>query len=277
MSPKIIFTSAPIAEGGKAALMQINYLYNNVAVMQNDIPTLVQRIKAIDVMPKVRRIAANYSNLEALQYKMEYNRDLGKEISDKAVHQLKWEIDTEIVDFLVKNAGPAQVVFNVVPRVGLSLKQQYEGFAKTIDEAKAIVYNKTKMFNPNYMIIARNVLTVLQFVDGFKPAAEQKRFAGPYLAGTYMGLKVYVHPIMQNDMFVLGVNDSEFDTSAAAYCPFVTIVPTQLLETPDGANMQGWSTAYSIVLLDANKLVAGKIDRALGDDIYSGDIVRVKQ
>lgn len=273
MSPKITFTATPFAA---EAAVAISYLYNNVAVMQNDIPTLVPRIKAIDVLPKVRRIAANYSNLEALQYKMEYNRDLGKEIADKAVHQLKWEIDTEIVDFLVKNAGPAQVVFNAVPRTGLSLSQQYEGFAKTIDEAKAIVYNKTKMFNPNYMIIARNVLTVLQFVEGFKEAAEPKRFMGPYLAGTFMGLKVYVHPIMADDTFVLGVNDAEFDTSAAAYCPFVTIVPTQLLETPDGANMQGWSTAYGLVLLDANKLVAGMIERTASDAIFSGDIVRVQ-
>jgi len=275
-SPKITFTTAPIPAAGEALVCAISYLYNNVAVMQNDIPTLVPRIKAIDVMPKVRRIAANYSNLEALQYKMEYNRDLGKEIADKAVHQLKWEIDTEIVEFLVKNAGPAQVVFNAVPRTGLSLKQQYEGFAKTIDDAKAIVYNKTKMFNPNYMIIARNVLTIMQFIEGFKAAPEQKRFAGPYLAGTYMGMKVYVHPIMTEDTFVLGVNDAEFDTSAAAYCPFVTIVPTQLLETPDGANMQGWSTAYSLVLLDANKLVAGKIETVASETIFSGDIVRVQ-
>ena len=272
-TPKITFTTTPAAEA--AVTTRIDYLYNNVAIMQNDIPTLVPRNKAITLQAKARRIAINYSNIAAFQQKLEYGRDMAKELEQKAVHQLKWEIDTEIVNFLVKNAGAPVGAFNVVPRTGLSLSQQYEGFGAYVDELKTVMYNKTQKFQPNYMICARDVITVLNFVNGWKPASV-KGIAGPYRAGELNELKVFVHPAMAAGTFILGLNDGDFNTSAAVYAPFMTIVPTALLETPDGANSKGWSTVYALELLNKDLLIAGKIEKDPSATIFSGDIVRVQ-
>lgn len=56
---------------------------------------------------------------------------------------------------------------------------------------------------------------------------------------TLGNLKVFVTPNIAADAFVLGVNQNDFDCSAAVYAPYMSIVPTALLQTPDGASTQG--------------------------------------
>ena len=43
----------------------INYIYNNVAIMQNDLPYITVRTKGIYLMAKARRVAINYSQIAA--------------------------------------------------------------------------------------------------------------------------------------------------------------------------------------------------------------------
>lgn len=178
-TPVITFTSAPETSDPIA----VNYVYNNVAIMQNDIPMLTAQRKAITLEAKFRRIAVQYSNIAAYQQKLEYGQDLGKDLEVQAVSQLKYEIDTEIVDFLVANATvDPEITFNAVERVGVSLAQQYEGFSATIDRAREKMYTATQKYNPNYMICARSIVTILQFLPGFK-AAPKSVVSGPYFAG----------------------------------------------------------------------------------------------
>lgn len=40
----------------------------------------------------------------------------------------------------------------------------------------------------------------------------------------------------------------------------MAIVPTALLETPDGANSQGFSTLYAFEMLNKDLLIKGAID-----------------
>jgi hypothetical protein len=48
-------------------------------------------------------------------------------------------------------------------------------------------------------------------------------------------------------------------SSAGVYAPYMAIVPTQLLGTPDGGMAQGFSTWYAKALLNKNLLVRGCI------------------
>jgi len=48
-------------------------------------------------------------------------------------------------------------------------------------------------------------------------------------------------------------------SSAGVYAPYMAIVPTQLLGTPDGGLAQGFSTWYAKAILNGNLLVHGQI------------------
>lgn len=257
-----IHLTAPVTA---KAPFTVNYTYNNIAIMQDDIPMVTAVQKGIYLMAKARRIAINYSQMAAFQAKQENGQDLGKNLEKVAVGTLKYEIDTEIVNLLVENAydgglkGDKPFVFNATPRNGVSLSQHFEGFEFMLENMKQYIYDQTQKFFPNYMICASNVINVVKFLKGWK-SANPSNVNGPYVAGKLDNLTVIVTPNIDQNHFILGVNGSEFDTSAAVYAPYMALVPTSLLQTPDGATTQGWSTLYALQLLNKNLLVAGAIE-----------------
>lgn len=246
-----------LAEGDRVA-----YVYDNVVIPQKDLPLLVAKMDAIPLIAHTRRIAIYYSQMAAFQAKTDYGMDLGAQLSEKAVGQLAYEIDTEVVKLLADNAEEdAELTWSKTLPVGVSKAEHYEGFAEMVAIAGAKIYNKTQRYQPNYMLISSSILPVLGFIKGFT-AANVSKVNGPYLAGTLNGVKVYVSPALADGEYVLGVNDGDLNCSAAVYAPYMPIVPTQLLGHADGSMSQGFSTLYDLKILNKDLLIKGKVVNA---------------
>lgn len=247
-------TGTGAAEGVKVA-----YIYNNVVIPQNDLPIVNAEMKAIPLVAKARRIAIYYSQIAAFQAKNDYGFDLGDQLAEKAVGQLSYEIDTEICQMLIDNAASdSDLVWSKTLPVGVSKQEHYAGFVEILEIARQKIYDRTKRFAPNYMLIASNLLPIMAFIPGFE-AAPAGSINGPYFAGTVNSLKVYVTPNIEAGKFVIGVNGDDMMSSAAVYAPYMPVVPTQLLGYADGAMSQGFSTLYDLKLLNANLLVSGRV------------------
>lgn len=259
---------------GVTGSITFNYQYNNVAIPQNDLPMVAAQMRAIPLIAKARRVAVYYSQIAAYQAKTDYGFDLGQQLAEKAVGQLSYEIDTEIVKLLDTTAGDAQasLTWGKNQPVGISKAEHYEGFAELVGIAKDIIYNRTQRWAPNYMIISSSILPILTFLRGFK-AAPAGKINGPYMAGTLDGLKVFVSPAMARGRFVIGVNGDDMMSSVAVYAPYMPIVPTQLLQYADGGNSQGWSTLYALEVLNANLIVAGQVNDVVDYNTYVGGVV----
>lgn len=244
---------------GIQGAVEVAYTYNNVVIPQNDLPLLSAKMEAMPLLAKARRIAIYYSQIAAFQAKTDYGMDLGDQLAEKAVGQLAYEIDTEVVKLLSDNAAEdAALTWSKTLPVGVSKAEHYEGFVEMVGIARQKIYDKTQRFLPNYMIISSSILPILGFIKGWT-AAPATAINGPYFAGTLDGLKVYVSPAMAAGRFVVGVNDNDFMSSAAVYAPYMPIVPTQLLGHADGSMSQGWSTLYDLKILNKDLLVAGKV------------------
>lgn len=251
----ITFTTAP----ADSDQIRIGYVYDNIVIPQNDLPIVNAEIKSIALVAKARRVAVYYSQIAAYQAKTDYGFDLGDQLAEKAVGQLAYEIDTEITQLLIDNAeSDDSIVWSKTLPVGVSKTEHYEGFTEIIEIARQKIYDRTKRFAPNYMLIASNILPILTFIKGFS-AAPTGAINGPYFAGTLNGLKVFVTPNIEPGKFVIGVNGDDMMSSAAVYAPYMAVVPTQLLGYADGAMSQGWSTLYDLKLLNKDLLIAGRI------------------
>lgn len=238
---------------------RVRYVYDNVVVPQNNIPTIKAEMKGITLSAHARRIAIYYSQIAAFQAKTDYGFDLEAQLAEKAVGQLSYEIDTEITDLLIKNADSDEdLVWSRTLPHGVNKADHYEGFSEIIEIARQRIYDRTKRYAPNYMLIASNILPILSFVKGFN-AASIGTINGPYFAGTLNGLKVFVTPNIEPGKFVIGVNGSDLQSSAAVYAPYMAVVPTQLLGMPDGGLTQGWSTMYDLQILNKDLLIGGRI------------------
>ena len=247
-------TGTGVAEGVKVA-----YIYNNVKIPQNDLPIVNAEMKSIPLIAKARRIAIYYSQMAAFQAKNDYGFDLGDQLAEKAVGQLSYEIDTEVTQMLIDNApNDNDLVWSKTLPIGVSKQEHYAGFVEVLEIARQKIYDRTKRFAPNYMLIASNILPILAFVPGFE-AAPAGSINGPYFAGTLNGLKVYVTPNITAGTFVIGVNGDDMMSSAAVYAPYMPIVPTQLLGFADGAMSQGFSSLYDLKMLNSSLLVSGRV------------------
>ena len=252
-------TGYTAAEKDKVAYFSEEFQMEQVPA--TDIPTIGPKMERIALVAEPRRIAVRYDQITAFQAKTDYGFSLDKQIAEQACGELAYEIDTEIVEMLANGAKDNGVVLKwsrELP-VGVSKFEHYNGFLEVIEEAKAIIYNRTKKFHPNYMVIAADVLPVLRFVNGFT-AVKNAKMNGPYKVGELDGLNIYVSPALGEGEFFLGLNGSDMMSSAGVYAPYMAIVPTQLLGTPDGGLAQGFSTWYAKALLNKNLLVAGKVE-----------------
>jgi hypothetical protein len=251
--------------GDKVAYKSAEFQMDHVPA--TTIPTIGPKMERIPLVAEPRRIAVRYDQITAFQAKTDYGFSLDKQIAEQACGELAYEIDTEIVDMLYRAAfahkkvdGTDDVLtWSKTLPVGVSKFEHYNGFLEVIEEAKAIIYNRTRKFHPNYMVIGSEVLPVLKFVNGFT-AVKNAKMNGPYKVGELDGLDVYVSPAIGRKDFFLGLNGNDMMSSAGVYAPYMAIVPTQLLGTPDGGMTQGFSTWYAKALLNKDLLVAGKIE-----------------
>ena len=234
-------------------------------VPAKEIPAIGPRMKHIPLVAEPRRIAVRYDQITAFQAKTDYGFSLDKQIAEQACGELAYEIDTEIVAMLKDGAREgtsadeyAALTWSKTLPAGVSKFEHYNGFLEVVEMAKAIIYNRTKKFHPNYMVIASDVLPILRFINGFT-AVKNVKMNGPYKVGELDGMNIYVSPLMESGEFFLGLNGSDMMSSAGVYAPYMAIVPTQLLGTPDGGLAQGFSTWYAKALLNKNLLVRGSI------------------
>lgn len=246
---------------------KIAYQYDNVTVPQPKLPTLKAEVANVQLFAKPRRIAIFYSQLAAFQSKQDYGVDLSANLVEQACGRLAYEIDTEITDMLI-NAAPDpstyttpdnSLVWSKTLPVGVSKMEHYAGFLEVIEIAKQKLYDVTRKFVPNYMLVASNIMPVISMIPSFKPADYGTSVNGPYFAGTLGNMKVYVTPNIEAGKMVFGVNGSDLMSSAGVYAPYMPIVPTQLLEFADGGASQGFATMYDAKILNSNLLIAGHV------------------
>lgn len=255
--------AATLVAGDKVAYFSEEFQMEHVPAQ--DIPTIGPKMDRIPLVAEPRRIAVRYDQITAFQAKTDYGFSLDKQIAEQACGELAYEIDSEIVDMLLQAAKKnttaeelASLTWSKTLPVGVSKFEHYNGFLEIIDIASTIIYNRTKKFDPTYMVVARDVLNVISFVNGFTAIKASKK-NGPYKAGSISGIDVYVSPDLSSGEFFFGLNGSDMMSSAGVYAPYMAIVPTQLLGTPDGGLAQGFSTWYAKAILNGNLLVYGKI------------------
>ncbi len=161
-----------------------------------------------------------------------------------------------LIDAATPDAGIAD--FSKTLPVGVNMADHYASFAAKIEEYKMAIYQRTKKFTPNFMLVAPDVMPLIQFVPGFS-AQQMTGFNGPYFAGTLSGLKVFVTPNIEAGKIVFGVNQGAMEAACGIYAPYMPVVPTQLLGFADGGMSQGWSTMYDCKILNADLLICGHV------------------
>lgn len=93
---------AGVLEGDKVAYLSQEFQMESTPA--KELPIIGPRLSHIPLVAEPRRIAVKYDQITAFQAKTDYGFSLDKQIAEQACGELAYEIDTEIVDMLAKEA-----------------------------------------------------------------------------------------------------------------------------------------------------------------------------
>jgi hypothetical protein len=188
-----------------------NYEYNNEQVPDLKVPEINMSLAQIPIYAKSRKLAAYWGFDAAYDLKQQYGTEILDVMSAQAAGEIQHEIDTEIVTRLLNGAAAgAELTWNKVPPVGVNVIDHYDSFWVRLTEGAKIIFNATQRVQPNFIVCGTNVSAVIECMRNFDGTGGTDA-VGPHFIGTLGGrYKVYVVPLIDPDVFVMGYKGTNF-------------------------------------------------------------------
>ncbi|AMM44833.1 major capsid protein [Bacillus phage SP-15] len=192
-------------------------------------------------------------------------RDYGVDINTALVSQIaaeiKHEIDGEIMNDLVVQAGATQapLTFDTKAPTGVSLKDHYEGFYNKIIEASNAIFAATKRASATFIVVGTGTANVVESLSNFKPAGTLNP-VGPHLAGYLNGtIPVYKNPYYAADTFLVGYKGQGLFDAGYVYSPYQPVMTTSLVMLDDFVGRRGFATSYGKKMVNSKLYAKGQI------------------
>lgn len=249
------FTCAEATAGTTAT-----YEYNNEQVPDLKVPEITISLAQIPIYAKSRKLAAYWGFDAAYDLKQQYGEDITDIMATQAAAEISYEIDTEIVNDLVKLAGAGQeLTWNRIPPTGVNIIDHYDSFWVKLTEGAKTIFQATQRVQPNFIVCGTNVAAVIECMRNFDGTGASDA-VGPHYIGTLGGkYKVYVVPLMEEDTFVMGYKGSNFLETGYIYAPYFPVLTTDILMPADFKGQQGYATSYGKKMVNAKMYLRGKI------------------
>jgi len=250
------FSCATATEGTTA-----RYEYNNEQVPDLKVPEITISLAQIPIYAKSRKLAAYWGFDAAYDLKQQYGEDITDIMATQAAAEISYEIDTEIVNDLVRLAGAGtELTWNKIPPTGVNIIDHYDSFWVKLTEGAKIVFQETQRVEPNFIVCGTNVSAVIEVMRNFDGTGAAAGVAGPRFIGTLGGkYKVYTVPLMDADTFVMGYKGSNFLETGYIYAPYMPILTTDILMPADFKGQQGYATSYGKKMVNSKMYIRGKI------------------
>lgn len=253
-------TAGNLTAGTLAVGDLITYLYDNETVPVTA-PQIKLDIKSLPIETRSRKMSAVWSFDAQYELTKEYGQDMQQLLATQAVAEMQQEIDNEITTDLyrIANAGP-EIVWSRVQPTGVNQIDHYDSFFTKIVEGSNQIFKATRRAHANFMVCGINVASVVQVMRNFS-GSEDLTAIGPHFIGTLSnGVKVYVNPNYDANVFVLGYKGPNLVDAGYVYAPYMPILTTDMITLPDDfASRQGWATMYGTKTVNPRLYVKGRI------------------
>lgn len=249
------FTCATAIDGTVA-----NYEYNNEQVPDLQVPEINMSLAQIPVYAKSRKLAAYWGFDAAYDLKQQYGTDILDVMSAQAAGEIQHEVDTEVVTKLLQGAaaGP-ELTWNKIPPTGVNVVDHYDSFWVRLTEGAKIIFQATQRVQPNFIVCGSNVSAIIECMRNFDGTGGTDA-VGPHFIGTLGGrYKVYVVPLIDPDVFLMGYKGTNFLETGFVYAPYIPISSTDILMPADFRGQQGYATSYGMKMINGKMYLRGRV------------------
>lgn len=239
-----------------------------------DVETDVELIRKIQfdipnqpIMAKQHPLMSSYSVAAGLVMNAHLAIDTDELIANQIAGTIRWERDLSLVRAVYAGAvANPDLTFDCAANgANLTLQQRYSSYTTTISAARGIIQETAGRGTVEFIICsARQGLTIIEQIEGFKAAPEAKKPIGPYLAGTLREGTIAVIAVpysntLPADQVVFGFKGFQLGDSAIVLAEWIPLYFTPTFQAPNLKNHKGAMSFYDLFLNKPEYLVRGAI------------------
>jgi len=219
------------------------------------IPEINVQMKSSAIVAKTRKLKAVWTPEFAQDLNAYHALDAEAELTSILSEYISLEIDLEILEMLLENAGAGSEVWSAVNNRSIvdngangtisdlgfynSQGQWFQTLGTKIQKLSNIIHQKTLRGGANFLVCSPTVGTILESIPGFAAdsdgdAAKATYAFGVQKVGQLNGrYKVYKNPYMTTNTILLGFRGSQFLETGAVFAPYIPLIMTPLVYDPD--------------------------------------------
>jgi len=224
------------------------------------IPEVDIRIESTSVTAQTRKLRARWSPEMAQDLTAFYSIDVEVELTNILSEMITLDIDREILNDLLTQAGAANLFWSRAPgkivnkftgaealqsstlspgpMAFVNIQEWYQTLLETITDAANTIHRKTLRGSGNFMVTSPDVCTILEHLVAYKPSyrvdadgqVRDNMVIGAEAVGTLNNrYTVYKDPYFPSNKVLVGLKGNTFLESGYIYAPYVPLILTPVI------------------------------------------------
>ena len=233
------------------------------------IPEIDIKVEALPVVAQTRKLRARWSPELAQDLNAYHSLDAEVELTQILSEQIALEIDREVLNDLLTQAGAANYYWSRAPgrflnkETGTDLssvasftgtvREWYETLVETIIDVANQIHRKTLRGSANFIVVGPDVATILEASVLYKPSYSldgDGQVSGMVIGAEKVGtlsnrFTVYKDPYFPRNKVLVGYKGGSYLETGYVYAPYVPLIVTPTIFAPeDFTPRKGVMTRY---------------------------------
>lgn len=203
------------------------------------IPEVNLELKSEPIVAKTRKLKAVWTPELAQDLNAYHSIDAEAELTSLLSEYVSMEIDLEILDMLIVNAGTVDAnPFNATAGLqgGETQGTLFQKLGTKIQSMSNKIHQLTLRGGANFLVCSPQVATILESIPGYAADTDgnQSQFAmGVTKVGALNNrFQVYKNPYMTSGDVLVGFRGANFLETGAVYAPYIPLIQTPLVYDP---------------------------------------------
>lgn len=219
------------------------------------------QLDEFNLVAEAHELACYWSIYSAFAAQQEYGSNIADIAKEACFSELTAEINTNGFQALLRSAK-YQPQFNwdaspvltgsVVPSDYLNM------FKLKLNQAAASIYQKTRLTQPNRLVVGTNVASYMGMINGFQADTAEDN-VGPYRAGRLDQFEVYCDPNFNPDTWVMCCKSNDIRRNSALFGEYMPLTSTAPIGLANASVQAGFATMYSMKVVNPDTVVSGKL------------------
>ena len=233
-----------------------------------EIPEIDIKVEALPVVAQTRKLRARWSPELAQDLNAYHSLDAEVELTQILSEQIALEIDREVLNDLLTQAGAANYYWSRAPGKFLNkltgvvdstpsftgtVREWYETLVETIIDVANQIHRKTLRGSANFIVVGPDVATILEASVLYKPSYSldgDGQVSGMVIGAEKVGtlsnrFTVYKDPYFPRNKVLVGYKGGSYLETGYVYAPYVPLIVTPTIFAPeDFTPRKGVMTRY---------------------------------